>query len=166
MVTEINKSSSGYFSLYFPDLPIDDQLGRDFVLNIYGTGIPSLALNPYEGAWMGGKIKMPTDKLEFGEWTFNFIIDEMMYNWQAIFKWITFINNNNDKFLEEYPKYCVSPILHVLDNFRNPILNLRFVNAWPIRLGDVTLNTKNDESVLEGQSTFVFDRYEYATYEG
>ena len=166
MTTELNKSSSGYWSLYFPDLPVDDMLGRDFVLNIFGTGIPSLSLTPYEQGWMGGKIKMPTSKLEFSDWTFNFIIDEKLFNWQAIFKWITLINNNNDKFLEEYPKYCVSPILRVLDNFRQPTLNLRFINAWPIRLGDVTLNTKQDESVLEGQCTFAFDRYEYETYEG
>ena len=160
-MTELNKSSSGYWSLFFPKFPIKNELHRDFVLNIFGTGIPSISTNPTVYHWQNANFKIPAGNVDFGEWTFSFIIDEKLLNWQIMFRWLTFINNNKDKFLENYPNYCISPTLHILDNFKNSILKLNFINAWPIRLGEVTLNTRQDETQLEGQCTLTYDRFEF-----
>lgn len=165
-MAELNKLSSGYWALYFPALPVSDILGRDFVLNIYGTGIPSVGMTPIEKRWQAMKIKMPDAPMMYDDWTFNFIVDEKLLNWQTLYNWLIFINNNKDKFISQFPKYCVSPTLHIVDNFSDTVLKLRYVNAWPIRLGEVNLNTRSDETVLECQCTFTYDRFEYETYEG
>ena len=165
-MTELNKSSSGYWALYFPKLPIPNELHRDFVLNIFGTGIPSISTNPIEHRWQGAVVKLPGGTMNFNEWTFNFIVDEKLLNWQILFKWLSFINNNKDKFLENYPNYCISPTLQVLDNFKKSTLKLQFINAWPIRLGEITLNTRQDDTVLEGQCTLTYDRFEFVTNVG
>jgi hypothetical protein len=158
----LNKASANSYLIVFPTLPIPAAGHREFVLNISGTVIPGLSLDTRADDWMGGTAKFPGKKVEFSEWSCTFTVDEQFKNWRVIHDWITFINNNNDKFVEK--GCCVDGSLMITDNYKKPIVVLSLFNVWPSSLGEVSLSHREGNSYLESSVNFVYDRFELSEH--
>jgi hypothetical protein len=160
--TQLNKASPFSFELVFPLIPLQTELeaNEEFVLNIYETVLPGVSLDAQDQRWQGGVTKQATGELTFEPWNVNFMIDSEFKNWQVLFKWFMFINNNKDKYIDTHFVYSVDATLRVTDNFQNQIFSLFFVDVWPNNMGEVTMTYREGEPNLECQISFVYDRFE------
>jgi hypothetical protein len=159
---QLNKASSFSFELTLPVIPSQRELApnEELTLNIFDTIIPGLTLGLEENRWQGAKTTHTTGVMDFNQWNVNFGIDVDFKNWKMLFKWLTLINNNKDRYIKRHSEYTVDSTLLIMDNFKNNVFSLKFIDVWPISLGDVTLNYREGESNLECLLTLSYDRYE------
>jgi len=164
--TQLNKASPFSFDLVFPLIPVQTELrgNEEFTLNIYETVLPGVTLDMTEQNWQGGRTNRATGALTFEPWNVSFTVDSEFKNWQVIFKWFMFINNNRDKYIDLQKIYAVDATLRVVDNFQDQKFSLFFVDVWPTSLGEVSLTYREGEPNLEAQVSFTYDRYELREY--
>jgi len=161
---EMNKSSPINFNLTFPLLPVRGTLAanEEFTLNIHTTVIPGVTLEMLERRWQSTRANA-TGNMEFQPMNTGFIVDAQFKNWQLLFEWMSYINNNKDKMIEEHSNYGVDSSLIVTDNFQSKILGIRFVDMFPMDLSEVSMSYREGEVILEANITFMFDYYEIVT---
>ena len=87
-------------------------------------------------------------------------VDSVFSNWIVLYKWLTYINNNKDRYGRERDSYKVDATLRVLDNFRNEILVIDLVGVWINMLGEISLTYREGSQNLESAANFIYDRYE------
>jgi len=164
--TQLNKASPFSFELVFPVIPTQRDLrtNEEFTLNIYETVVPGVSLDITENRWQGGKTNMASGELTFEPWNVNFSIDSEFLNWKLMFEWFMFINNNKDKYIDTRKNYAVDATLKFFSNFREHRFSLFFVDVWPNSMGEIQLTYREGEPNLEGQVSFVYDRYELREY--
>lgn len=158
----LNKSTSSNFHLTFPKIPTESSLKalEGLTLNIHSTVIPSMTIQTSDVNWQGGVAHYEVGQLDFEPWYVNFTVDSDFDNWKKLYKWITFINNNKDRFGRPRDEYKVDAVLQVLDNFRQPIMTLDIYNCWINMLGEMSLTYREGDQNLESQANFIYDRYE------
>jgi len=161
-ITNLNKGFPDSFELVFPVLPELDNLkdSQSLSLNVYQTVIPSISIASLEDHWQGGKAFFDSGDMTYEPWLVNFMIDDNLDNWKIIFRWITSINNNKDRYGRSRDKYTVDASLNILNNERSPIQTINFKNVWPSMLGEVVLNYRESDSYLTSTCNFYYDRYE------
>lgn len=159
--TNIDKSSPTNYELVFPLIPTETTISanKPLVLNIFGSIIPSVSINETEIEWQSTKRKIVGSSLLFDQWNANFNIDSNFNNWKIIFNWMSYINNNYNKHMEEFQNYSVDASLRILDNFKQSILNLKFISIWPNNLSEVTLNQRDGETLIECNVNFSYDYF-------
>jgi hypothetical protein len=162
MRTNLNKATPSNFELIFPMVPMGDNI-RDtqgLTLNIHTTVIPSLTLDTTEVPWQGGTIHQDIGSITFEPWLVQFTVDSTFSNWMVLYKWITFINNNKDRYGRSTDQYKVDATLRILDNFRSEILVMDLTGVWINMLGDINLTYREGDNNLESSANFIYDRYE------
>ncbi len=159
---QLNKSTPSNFRLVFPLLPnqIAIHASEELILNIHGTIIPGIGLEPGEVNWHMAKSKIAQGPIIFDEFQVDFIVDTEFKNWNVIWRWIEYISNFKTKLMEHYRNFSVDGSLQILNNFNSEILRISFVRMWPVNLGQVTLSNRDGESVLECSATFTYDYFE------
>jgi hypothetical protein len=157
----LNKASAFNYELVFPMIPGQTLLSahEELTLNIFGAVIPGLSLGVQEVAWMGGTT-WRTDKLSFDPWTINFTVDSLFRNWKVLYQWITYINNNKDKFYEFHEDFTVDATVRFLDNFQSQIFEIFFTDVFISELSEITLSQREDETYIESIAILRYDRYE------
>jgi len=118
------------------------------------VNIPSLSANPVIQTNPFVDLPRPTDKVQYGTFSINFILDEELWGWQVLHDWIrgyTFPCS-----FEEYksldresiismhtnsPQYS-DGYLQVLSALNIPKFKVSFVNAFPVSLSDINFDTK------------------------
>lgn len=160
-LTNIDKASPTNFQLIFPLLPTEESISANnpFVLNIFSAVIPSVSMAEEELRWQGNKSKNALIPLEFDSWLVSYIVDSKLENWNLLYKWMKYINDNNQKIAEERDNYSVDANLVVTDNYRNPVLSLAFVDIWPSTLGEVSFSSREGDIQLESTVNFSFDYF-------
>ena len=162
LTTILDKASPSSFELVFPVVPqgTDLSTNRELSLNIYSTIIPGLTMDVDEERWQGAKFTQATGSLTFEPWNVNFIVDSEFKNWLVFYNWLTYINNNHDKFIEAYDDYVVDATLRVMDNYQSQVFTLFFNNVWINSLGELALSHREGEQLLECNASFVYNRFE------
>lgn len=161
-VVNLNKSNANNYQLIFPLLPIDTiyEKSKLFTLNIFGTVIPSLTLDTSIENWQGGKVKSDNGDLTYGEWNFDFVVDSDFSNWSTIYRWIMAIHNGEDDFGWTKQKgKDIDATLLVMNNYRKPVLKIKFHDIWPSVLGEISFNKRDTSDDLISSATFVYDKY-------
>lgn len=163
---QLNKASTFSFELVFPLIPIQTDLraNEEFTLNIYETVLPGVSMGIEDRRWQGGVIHLASGELTFEPWNVNFVVDSEFKNWQILFKWLTFINNNKDKYIDIPYNYTTDATLKIVDNFQNHKFSLFFVNVWPNSLGEISLTYREGEAIMDAQVSFTYDRFEIREY--
>jgi hypothetical protein len=161
-INNLNKSTASNFELAFPLIPTESDLHalEGLTMNIHGTVIPSMTLETTEVAWQGGVAHYDIGTLTFEPWYVNFTIDSEFDNFKKLYKWLTFINNNKDRFGRPRDEYKVDAVLRVLNNFRQEIMVIDIRNVWINMLGEMQLTYREGDTNLESQANFIYDRYE------
>ena len=138
----LNKATGQNFQLIFPLIPTERTI-RDseiLTLNIHGTVLPSITISTFESHWMGGKFQAPIAPLEFEPWFTNFEVDSKFENWYKIYKWITYINNNEDHYDRKPEDVWVDATLHMTDNFGKLVMVANIRNVFPTSLGEIAFS--------------------------
>lgn len=161
MTTNISKLSANKFQLIFPVLPEESSptAHRQFSINIIDTVLPGFSLNVAGVPYRGGSVKYEYGFDVFSDWTPTFFIDSNFNSYITLSDWIFSIANGDDLFGRKDQSYVCDAHLHILDNYDNKIVDIRFENIWPHTLGDVKMSYQDGEGMLIGEVTFSYDRF-------
>lgn len=119
---------------------------------------------------------IPGEKLEFGQLSITFLIDETMANYVAIHQWLVglgfpktheqyraFLNQSvvANEVAELYRGYS-DGTLAILNNTNTPTRTITFRDMFPINLGALQLQSTTDSTTyLAGNATFMYTMYEF-----
>lgn len=119
------------------------------------VNIPELSSDPARQNTPFVDLYRPGDKLQYGTFDIEFIVDEEMWSYQVIHDWIrgyTFpcsfdeYKNMNRKSLYslqvQRPQYSDAH-LNILSGLNNRKLEVKFVDAFPITLSDIRFDTSS-----------------------
>lgn len=141
---------------------------------VQAVTIPSISLNVASVDTPFQRLPFPGTKLDFGDLTVSFKIDEDLKNYKEIFEWMKGIGFPDD--FDQYaniankPKYSGEGIqsdisLIVLSSAMNPIHEFVFYDCFPIDLSDLTFDsTSTDVTYLTANVTFANRRFEVKSF--
>lgn len=139
------------------------------------ANIPSIDLPPAEQYSPLVDAPQPGDKLQFGDLSLTFLIDENMVNYSALYDWIVGLGfpKNNQQFTDwvkthkSFPKDADGPatvsdgVLQVLNSSNNVAKTILFRDMFPTSISSLQLqSTTSDTSYLAGSVTFRYTLYE------
>lgn len=107
------------------------------------------------------------DKLEYQEFSATFIVDEKARNYIEIFDWM-----HGLAFPQEYRQYerlrdtdeslYSDIILSVKNSAKKPNIRVQFINAFPISISEVLLDTTQQDIIYpEATVTFKYDSFNF-----
>ena len=147
-----------------------------------GVNIPSVNIGEtLQPTRLGANIKLPGDKINYGELTITFIVDENMENWTEMFNWMEGITASTDT--EKYrlltgasksakydgsgdPEEMYSDMTIVVTTAaNNPNRYIRIQDAYPSSLGEITMDTTvaGGLSYVTCTASFQFTSFEIAS---
>ncbi len=137
------------------------------------VNLPGVSMQAAEQETPFVKIYRPGDKMEFEDFTIDFLVDEDLLSWLEIFKWIqgmTFPENfeqyRNLRNLSRYTQNKTEPqysdgTLNILTALNNANIQVNFIDMFPIGLSSIHFNsTDENTTTLSATATF---RYTYYT---
>lgn len=137
---------------------------ENFTINGNSVNLPGINISAMDREWQGGKIKYPDARVTWNDLQITYLVDEDYNNWKVFWYWIAYMNNNKDKYTEDFDKIVTDARLIIINNWmqvHKPVLEVFFKNIWPCNLSDLNLTTKIDGAeILEASISFAFDRCE------
>ena len=125
-----------------------------------GVNIPAVSIGEsIQPTRLGANIKVPGDKIQFGEITITFIVDENMENWTELYNWMEGITASTDtekyRLLvgankrdgqpydgsEDGDQLYSDMTIVVTTAANNPNRYVRIRDAYPSTLGEITMDT-------------------------
>lgn len=143
------------------------------------ANIPSMNLDPIQVGTPFSTSYVPGEILGFGELTVNFIIDEDMKNYKAIYDWMiglgfprdydqfkNYVQNNQTmgipNFGENMGNYS-DGTLEILGSNNLPVRSIVLVNLYPTSLGSLNFQSNVDDiQYLTGSASFRYSYFEIA----
>lgn len=134
------------------------------------ANIPGVTLGAVDYATPLVDFPVVGNKIDYGEFNINFIIDEQIQSWHELYKWFLAIaaptnlqdrarNNQLQNPNTVRPSYYSDSTLTVMSALNNPLIRVNFHRMFPISLSDVKFDTQQSaETILTASATF---RYEY-----
>lgn len=163
-----NLAQASKFLLSFDRLP--DMTFFCKTANIPGISLPSLIqTTPFIDA------PIPGDKIVYDKFDIEFLLDEDLFSWTSIHDWLIGLGKpeNFDQYknlslqqklqiskIGNKPQYS-DAILTAYTNKNNPVLQIKFVDLFPISLSSIQFDTGvSAETILTGRATFSFTNYD------
>lgn len=161
-MVNINRATATQYSLAIPVIPTETQRDAtdEILLNLFSVTLPTISLNTSESPYQGNKMQFHAGGMTFDPWTIQFMVDSQYNNWQVLFKWLTYINDNYNTPSQKPNDYMVDCSLKLMDNFNSEVLVIVFKNVWIQSLGELSLSVRDGESHIECSATLYYDRYE------
>ena len=137
--------------------------------------LPSLSLPaPIQATPLSSNV-MAGDILEYGEFNVQFMIDENMANYRAIFNWMiglgfpenyaqyeNFRNQNSFQDLSDMKKNFSDGFLQILGNNNQVVQTVQFFDMFPTNLQSLVFqSTSQDVNYLIGNVSFRYDIYKF-----
>ena len=149
-----------------------------------GVNVPSVSVAEVQQPTnLGRNVLIPGDKINFGEITVTFIVDENMENWTELYQWMSQITSSTDP--EKYrslvganrradqpydgsgdPDAVYSDMTIVVTTAaNNPNRYIRIQGAFPTSLGEITMDTTvaGGLSYVTCTASFQFTTFEIAS---
>ena len=134
--------------------------------------IPELSLELAQQASYLKNIAVPGERLNFGDFTLRFLVDENMENYQSIYDWLTglgfpettkeFADIIKDKDGQRDPKeaFCDGTLRILNSNYRE-VAKVKFKDLFPISLSSLDFDATNtDVQFFTAQATFKYTIYD------
>lgn len=160
-LVNLDKATPSNYQLLFAKIPTEPSItsANPLILNIFSTVIPGISLAEEELSYQTNKTKHALGPLVYEQWMVSFVVDSLFYNWQTITNWMKFYNDNYEKVAELHKIYSVDASLVITDNYRKNIMALRFVDIWPLSLGEVSLSQREGDTQIECTANFSYDYF-------
>jgi hypothetical protein len=165
--TNINPLSSNGFNFSISKLPEVSFFCQE--INLPGMSLPTFEVNtPLSALPFSGEI------LSFEDLNIQFIIDQNMSNYIAVYNWMIglgfpednnqftdFINLQDTGYSRTSKEYS-DATLQILGSNNLPVKTVKFIDILPLNLSSMNfLSTNTDVSYLVGNVTFKISRYEF-----
>ena len=149
-----------------------------------GVNIPSVSVaESLQTTRLGANVKVPGDKITFGELSINFIVDENMENWTELYTWMSQITSSTDpeKFRSlvganrraeqpydgsgDYDALYSDMTIVITTAANNPNRYVRIQGAFPTSLGEITMDTTVAGGItyVTCSASFQFTTFEIAS---
>ena len=149
-----------------------------------GVNVPSVSVAEIQQPTnLGRNVLVPGDKINLGELTVNFIVDENMENWTELYTWMEQTTGSTDpeKFRTlvganrkadepydgsgDYETMYSDMTIVVTTAANNPNRYIRIQDAFPTSLGEVTMDTTvaGGISYVTCTASFQFTNFEIAS---
>jgi hypothetical protein len=136
------------------------------------VNIPPLSSSPARQNTPFVDLYRPGDKLEYGTFDIEFIIDEEMWSYQVIHDWIRgytfpcsfdeYKNINRKSFYSmqvQRPQYSDAH-LNILSGLNNRRLEVKFVDAFPVSLSEIQFDTASGaDQTIHAMATFRYQLF-------
>lgn len=115
-----------------------------------------------------GGVPFPGDALQFGSLSMDVILDENMKVYEEIYDWMFRLVQQKHKpqegrlFRTDDPSSYADIRISILTSHNNANRQLKYVNAVPTTLGDITLASTTDGQFITFPVNFRFDYFEFA----
>ena len=180
--SQLNKSRVDKFLLVFNVPPIlrkldtaglrnNDYLQRDALqFSVYGTLVPTVEVREKIAEYSGQSYKVSSHSREpYPNITVNFTIDNRFNNYWVIYKWLALLNdpqyslyNADATSLSEKKlapsEYQTDFTVYAKDEFDQNIVKFTYTKAFPVSLGDITYNYR-EENEIETTFEFAFSQF-------
>lgn len=135
-------------------------------LTFFATSVshPSISLSATNISFRRADIKIAGDKLTFGELQCNIIMDEDMTAYQEMYDWMkalveTSETSPRDRSDTVRPSSADISLIALTSN-NNQVKNIRYIDAVPTALGDVSFETVGGDNYITFPVTFAFSYFE------
>jgi hypothetical protein len=119
---------------------------------------------------------IPGETLTYDQLTVQFLVDENMSNYQAIYNWIvalgfpndyeqytTFVNDDDRGAISELARNYSDATLQILGGNNQTVKTVQFIDLFPIALDSLLFQgTNTDVNYLVGSATFRYGYYKFA----
>lgn len=156
------------FQVFFPKITTVTYFCKE-------VNVPGLHANNPTQATPFKDLPRPGDKLQYGDFSIEFIIDEELWAWQVLHDWLRgytfpcsfdeYRNMNRDSIISMrslQPQYCDAE-LQILSSLNNPKVKIKFLNLFPVSLSEVKFNTQQSaDTILTAVATFKYHLFNIA----
>ena len=139
------------------------------------VNLPELSLQDVTQYNPFSKIALPGDVLDYGDLTVQFIVDDSMTNYKAIYSWLTGLgfpesHEQYTKLLEEASIQANSEVaratsdgtLVILNNTNSAVQTVQFTDLIPTSLQSLNfISNLQDVQYLIGSATFKYTSYKF-----
>ena len=139
------------------------------------VNLPGLTFGDPSFATPFASVPIPGDHITYDNLTVNFLIDEAMENYKAIWNWIIalgfpqsydqyikFVNADQSGVLNELAKNYSDGLLQILGSNNTPVANIQFVDIFPVALDTILFQSTNqDVPYIVGNATFRYSYYKF-----
>lgn len=136
-------------------------------LEFFAQGIshPSVDAQPADVNYKRiSRIGMIADKLNYGELVTNIILDENMNSYIELHNWISrMVEENYSTPLgrtASLPPIEADITVQMLSSHNNLIRKIKYIDCFPVNLGNIELDAQNAESYATYPATFRFTYFE------
>ena len=116
------------------------------------------------------RVHVPGDKIDFGDLSLTFLLDEDMVNYVALHNWLVGLGFPENR--EQYALFVADGIpslkassdavLQILNSANNVSKTIRFVDVIPTSISQVTLqSTTTDTTYITATATFKYSYYKF-----
>jgi hypothetical protein len=136
------------------------------------VNIPGITTNPTQQPTPFIDAPVPADKMVYERLDMTFLLDEPLWAWTSVNDWLkgltfpeSFDQYKNLTLQQRLQTQNAKPqysdaILTVFTNKNNPIIQLNFIDVFPVTLSSITLSTKAPATdVLTASASFAFTNY-------
>jgi len=160
-LVNLGKATPSNYELIIPKIPTETTISaiNPLILNIFSTVIPGVSIAEELLSYQAAQTKRAQGPLVYEQLSIGFVVDSLFADWKVLMNWLKFINDNSEKMAELHKEYSVDATLAITDNYRKPLMAIRFVSVWPITIAEVGLSQREGESQLECSATFNYDYF-------
>lgn len=134
--------------------------------------LPSVSLDSIDQRSSLASIPLPGDQMTFDSLQVDFLVDNVMANYVAVFNWIQGLGfpESHKQYQDYIDKYSGTEsakaysdgTLTIMDGLGNPVREIQFVDLVPISLEGLTFtNTQQDVQYMVGRATFRYTLYKF-----
>lgn len=141
--------------------------------------IPEISFPPLEQPSYLKGINVPGTKLQYGDLTLRFLVDEEMTNYLSVYKWMIGLGfpETTEQFKSftdgvredeiDYLKQYSDGSLTILNSNYNPVVVVKFKDLFPTSLSSVEFNTTDtDINYFTAEAVFTYTVYEIVNKNG
>jgi len=160
-LVNLGKATPSNYQLLIPKIPTEESIHAlsPLILNIFSTVIPGVSISEEVHGYQAAQTKHAQPPMLYEQLSVGFVVDSLFENWKILTNWLKYMNDNSEKMAEEHKNYAVDATLAITDNYRKPLMAIRFVDIWPITIAEVSLSQREGESQLECSATFNYDYF-------
>lgn len=133
------------------------------------VSIPSISLNVVNVPTRYNKMNVSGDELNYSPLDLTFIVDENMFNYISVFKWMKGLTFPEDS--TQYRNLSLKNGIDsdvsiiVLNSHKNPSIKVDFSGAFPTNLSEIFLDTTQTDVIYPTATvSFNYDYFDINTY--
>lgn len=138
------------YSVIFPEI-------SDTVYFCQKVNLPGVQLTEIPHVTPNLDLFVPSTKMIYGTFDIEFLVNEDLSSWLNVHNWIRGITT--DMAYRTNPK--TQAILTIFSNQNNPRIRIKFIDVFPLSLGDIDFDTTlSAEEHLSARASFRFNYFD------